>query len=224
MGLPMYFNDNGYNRYNNLDGLEWRIIHALVNSDSKYGKYLWKLLKYNTPECLTEAELTNKEKYKMVYRDNGEASNYNVFLLPFIDDGWANQASRLDVYMSRIEPYNAICSKVDVTIEVIVHNKINNIYGDADDEENPLTNPTETDEDGNILIPTKSRATAILKCILAILNGVYVDGVGELQCNQEVSPYCGVRSYVWNNRSYFGYSITLSTIMGKQSKNPDCGW
>ena len=87
MGLPMYFDDNGYNRYNDLDGLEWRIIHALVNSDSKYGKYLWKLLKYNTPDCLMNDELNNKEKYKMVYRDNGDASNYNVFLLPFIDDG-----------------------------------------------------------------------------------------------------------------------------------------
>ena len=224
MGLPMYFDDNGYNRYNDLDGLEWRIIHALVNSDSKYGKYLWKLLKYNTPDCLMNDELNNKEKYKMVYRDNGDAGNYNVFLLPFIDDGWTKQASRLDVYVSRIEPYNAVCSKVDVTLEIIVHNKINNVYGDADDEENPLTNPTETDEDGDILIPTKSRATTILKCVLAILNGLYVDGVGELQCNQQVSPYCGVRSYVWNNRSYLGYAVTFSTLMGQQSSNPSCGW
>ena len=83
---------------------------------------------------------------------------------------------------------------------------------------------TETDEDGNILIPTKSRATTILKCVLAILNGLYVDGVGTLQCNQLTSPYCGVRSYVWNDRSYFGYSVTFSTVMAQETVNPDCGW
>lgn len=223
MSLPTYFNDNDYNRYNELDGIEWRVIDALVKSDTKYGKYLWKMLKYNTPGCLSGDEILNREKYKMVYRDNGESSRYKVFMLPFIDDGWTEQTSRLDVYVSRIEPLDHIRSSVDITIEIIVHNKINNIYGDAD-EENPLTNPTETDEDGNILIPSKSRATTMLKSVLAILNGVFVEGVGTLQCNSKVSPYCGVKSYVWNNRSYFGYSVTFSTIMARQSDNPSCGW
>lgn len=224
MGLPIYFDDNNYNRYTNLDGVEWRVISALVTSESKYGKYLWKLLKYNTPDCLINDELNNKEKYKMVYRDNGESSRYKVFMLPFIDDGWTEQASRLDVYVSRISPNNYVSSKVDVTIEIIVHNKINNIYGDADGEENQLTNPTEIDRDDNILIPSKSRATTMLKCIISLLNGVHIDGVGTLQLNEELSPYCGVRSYVWNNRSYFGYSVTFSTIMGQVSDNPEFGW
>lgn len=223
MGLPSYFNDNAYNRYNDLDGAEWRVIDALVKSDTKYGKYLWKMLKYNKPDCLSGDEVSNKEKYKMIYRDDGEASKYKVFMLPFIDDGWTEQSARLDVYVNRIAPFDYVRSTVDITIEVIVHNKINNIYGDAD-EDNPLTNPTETDEDGNILIPSKSRATTMLKCILAILNGLYIDGVGTLQCNEQTSPYCGVRNYVWNNRSYFGYSITFSTVMAQASPNPECGW
>lgn len=224
MGLPMYFNDNNFNRYDNLDGVEWRVIWALVNSDSKYGKYLWKMLKNNKPDCLMGDDLSNKEKYKMVYRDNGESTAYKVFMMPFIDDGWTEQSSRLDVYVSRVSPTNYVSSKVDITIEIIVHNKINNIYGDADDDENPLTNPTETDEDGNILTPSKSRATTMLKCVSAILNGAHIDGVGTLQLNEEVSPYCGARSYVWNNRNYFGYSVTFSTIMGQVSDNPKLGW
>lgn len=224
MGFPMYFDDNNFNRYNNLDGVEWRVIWELVNNNSKYGKYLWKMLKYNKPNCLMLDELNNKEKYKMIYRDDGESTAYKVFMMPFIDDGWTEQGSRLDVFVSRIEPINHVSSKVDITIEIIVHNKINNIYGDADEDENPLTNPTEIDIDGNVLIPSKSRATTMLKCVSAILNGVHVDGIGVLQLNQQVSPYCGVKSYVWNNRSYFGYSVTFSTIMGQVSENPDCGW
>ena len=42
--MPTYFNDKGYNRYNNLDGIEWRVIDAIVKSDSKYAKYIWKML------------------------------------------------------------------------------------------------------------------------------------------------------------------------------------
>lgn len=213
--------DHEFNRYTNLDSVEWRIIDALVKSDSKYAKMLWRMLKYNNEDCLFGDELTNQEKYKLVYRSNGESSKYKVFMLPFIDDGWTEQSARLNIYVSRVSPENYVSSKVDVTLEIIVHNKINNIIGDADDPEE--AKPNEVDEDGNVLIPTKSRVTTILKCVLAVLNGLAVEGVGVLQCNEEVSPYCGVRSYVWNNRSYFGYSVTFSTIMGQVS-SPPCGW
>lgn len=224
--MQTYFNDKGYNRYNNLDGIEWRVIDAIVKSDSKYAKYIWKMLKYNKPDCLSNPdnkELTNKEKYSLIYRDNGESSSKKVFMLPFIDDGWTEQASRLNIYVSRIDPKDYVVSKVDLTIEIVVHNKINNIYGDAM-EGDPLSNPTETDDDGNILIPSKSRATTLLKCVSALLNGLYVEGVGELELNEQVSPYCGAKSYVWNNRTYFGYTLTFSTLMGQVSENPSCGW
>ena len=125
--------DHEFNRYTNLDSVEWRIIDALVKNESKYAKMLWKMLKYNNEDCLFSDELTNQEKYKLVYRNNGESSKYKVFMLPFIDDGWTEQSARLNVYVSRVSPENYVSSKVDVTLEIIVHNKINNIIGDADE-------------------------------------------------------------------------------------------
>ena len=43
---------NAFNRYTNLDGAEWRIIYALAASKTKHAKNLWRMLKYNTPDCL----------------------------------------------------------------------------------------------------------------------------------------------------------------------------
>ena len=37
-----------YNRYTNLDGVEWRIIDFLINSTDEHAESLWKMLKYNT--------------------------------------------------------------------------------------------------------------------------------------------------------------------------------
>lgn len=225
--MNIFDNDIMFNRYTNLDGIEWRIIEALVKSDSKYAKLLWKMLKYDVPDCISNPEenkdLTTKERYSLIYRDMGEASGKKVFMLPFIDDSWTDQSSRLNIYVERVDPYNYVVSKVNVCFEIVVHNKINNIYGDAD-EDNSSTNPTEIDSDGNIVIKSKSRATTMLKCICALFNGMYIEGVGELALNQQTSPYCGVRSYVWNNRSYFGYAVTFSTLMGQVSETPDMGW
>lgn len=221
-----YFEYPSFNRYEDLDGIEWRVINAIVKSNSKYATYIWKMLKHNTADCLSNPDfkdLTNKEKYSLIYRDNGESSSKKIFMMPFIDDSWTEQSSRLNIYVSRIQPMNYVVSRVDITVEIVVHNKINNIYGDAS-EDSTLSNPTEIDEDGNVIIPSKSRATTLLKCVSALLNGLYVEGVGELALNEQVSAYCGAKSYVWNNRNYFGYSVTFSTLMGQVTDNPNCGW
>ena len=225
--MNFYNSDSEFNRYTNLEGIEWRIINALVKSDSKYAKKLWRMLKYNTADCISDLEtcpeLTNKEKYALIYRDNAEGSDKKVFMAPFLDDAWTEQSARLDVYVSDIDPTNHVIGNVGVTCEIVVHNKINNIYGDAE-EGNENTIPTELDDDGNMIIPSKSRATTMLKCLVAALNGLTVEGVGVLQLNSTINMRSNARSYVWNNRSYFGFAVTFYTVMGQSSENPSFGW
>ena len=119
-----YFSNSDFNRLTNLDGIEWKIITALVRTKNKYTSMLWKMLKYPTLSCLFEDDLTDREKFAMVYNGNGDASGYKVFLMPFIDDSWTTQSARLDIYVDRITPENRINSKVDIAFEIIVHNKI----------------------------------------------------------------------------------------------------
>lgn len=214
---------NDFNRYTNLDNVEWRIIKHLMDSDSKHAKNLWKMLAYNEEDCLFKPDLTAGQKAALIYRDNGLSTDKKVFMTPYIDDAWDIQTSRLDVFVDRIFPTNHIQSQVNICVEVLVHNKITNIYGDAE-EGNPTSNPSELSEEGDILIPSKSRATTMLKSVLAELNGSFVAGVGDLQLNSKMNAYSGVQKYVWNNHAYFGYAITFCTLMSGVSDNSDIGY
>ena len=214
---------SAFNRFTNLDNIEWKIIDFLINSKSKYANYLWKILKYNTEDCLAQPDLTKEEKRALVYKNNGDASPYRVFMGPFIDDAWEEQCSMLHIYLYGINPSNHIQGKVHLCFECIIHNKISNIYGDAS-EYNEQTNPVELDENGDPLIPYKSRATEMLKSVVAALNGEMVNGVGVLQFNETLSPYDTAKASLWNGRNFFGHRVIMSTLMSGVSENSDCGY
>ena len=110
---------------------------------------------------------------------------------------------------------------MNIGIETIVHNKISNIQGDAA-MYNPDTNPSEMGNNGQPEIILKNRASVMLKCVLAALNGSFVAGVGTLQFNSEMSTYDNAKLSLWNGKKFFGYSIVMSTLLGGISKTPEC--
>ena len=214
---------SAFNRYSNLDNIEWKIIDYLVKSKSKYANYLWKILKYDTEDCLTKADLTEKEKWALVYKNNGESTQYRVFMTPFTDDAWEQQSSHLHIYVYGINPMSHITGKVHVCFECIIHNKISNIYGDAS-EYNPNTNPVELDDNGNPVIEYKSRATEMLKDIIAALNGEMINAIGVLQFNEDLSPYDTAKAALWNRKNFFGYRIIMTSLISGVSENSECGY
>lgn len=214
---------SAFNRYTNLDNIEWKIIDYLVKSKSKYANYLWKILKYDTEDCLTKADLTEKEKWALVYKNNGESTQYRVFMTPFTDDAWEQQSSHLHIYVYGINPMSHITGKVHVCFECIIHNKISNIYGDAS-EYNPNTNPVELDDNGNPVIEYKSRATEMLKDIIAALNGEMINAIGVLQFNEDLSPYDTAKAALWNRKNFFGYRIIMTSLISGVSENSECGY
>lgn len=214
---------SAFNRYTNLDNIEWKIIDYLVKSKSKYANYLWKILKYDTEDCLTKADLTEKEKWALVYKNNGESTQYRVFMTPFTDDAWEQQSSHLHIYVYGINPMSHITGKVHVCFECIIHNKISNIYGDAS-EYNPNTNPVELDDNGNPVIEYKSRATEMLKDIIAALNGEMINAIGVLQFNEDLSPYDTAKAALWNRKNFFGYRIIMTSLISGVSEDSECGY
>ena len=214
---------SAFNRYSNLDNIEWKIINYLVNSESKYANYLWKVLKYDTEDCLTKKDLTKEEKLALVYTNNGESTKFRVFMTPFVDDAWEQQSSHLHIYVYGISPMSHLTGKVHICFECIIHNKISNIYGDPS-EYHPQTNPVELDKDGNPEILYKSRATEMLKDIVTSLNGEMVNGIGVLQFNEDLSPYDTAKAALWNNKNFFGYRVIMSTLLSGVSEDSDCGY
>lgn len=176
---------NDYNRFENLDGIETKIVNHLISSESKHAKIFWKLLKYNDIYALSQPDLTEAEKIELVYNDNGEMTSKRIFFQPFINDAWQEQCCSVYIFVSDIDPFDHTRSNVSVTVETVVHSKICAIAGDGDPELNPEANPNDSDAEGNIIVAYKNRATVLLKCILAELNGLYLDGIGYLQFNSK---------------------------------------
>lgn len=220
----MFLDDgNAFNRFTNLDGATYRIVNYLAGRETKHAENLWKILSYDTEDCLMRDDPTRQQRLGLLYTNNGDASTKRVFMSPYIDDAWDYQTSHLHVYIHSIAPQNHISSTVNIGFECIVHNKISNIIGDANIL-NPVSNPSEFGEDGDIIVRYKSRAEVMLKSVLAELNGQFIAGVGTLQFNSKLSEEDKSKMSLWNNRKFFGYSIVMSTLMSGASADSNCSY
>lgn len=172
MGVMYQWDESiNFNRYTNLDNAETRILEGLIMSKTAHAMRLWNILGDNTLNCLNQpnmqlvqnpkdekgwqAEFTRRRN--MVYKGVGESSGKKVFLSPFLDDAWTEESCRLDIFIDDIIPKNHLTSTVLIGVELIVHNKLINIFSDAD-EENESTNPSEMimlyrGSDGHVYTP-----------------------------------------------------------------------
>lgn len=230
-------NYNEFNRFNNLDGLEAKIVVHLVNSKTKYANIIWKLLKYNSLDALSKPDVTIADRWNLVCNDNGEPITKRVFFSPFVDDAWQEQCSSIYIYVEQVLPVDHLRSTVGITIETVTHSKISAINGDGDPELNfttetlnngstkeiSLANPNDSDDEGHIVVAFKNRATVLLKCLLAELNGLYLDGVGYLQFNMRMPLKCKATMPLYNRRSFYGHSISFAINMAGDSSGEAMG-
>lgn len=216
------YNYNDFNRFQNLDGLEWKLVNQLLYSDSKYAENIWKLLYYSTPDALTRDNLTLMQKQSLicVENDTGETGK-RVFITPYINDAWTEQTAHIHIYVDALHSPNHIVSNVHVCIETIVHSKLGTILSDVNEAD---ANPNDSHVDGAPLVLRKNRATVLLKNVLALFNGMSIDGIGQLQFNQAIDPYCVSTQYLWNSRAYYGHLTRMVVKMSGASTNPEFGF
>lgn len=220
-----YSEFNSVNRLQNIDGLEWKIVDHLIYSKTKHADNFWKILKNDSDiYALSKPSVEEKERRKLVCTNNGEPTTKRLFIQPFVDDAWSEQCSSVYVYVDEVRPMDQTRANVIVTVEAIVHAKTSVIAGDGDKATNPQANPNDSNEQGNIVVTMKNRATVLLKSIVAELNGLFLDGIGYLYLNQKTDTKSGAVLSLWNNRSYYGYSIKFVIAMSGVSDNADIGF
>lgn len=219
-----YSEYNEFNRYENLDGLEAKVVEHLVNSTSKHAEMFWKILRYNDLYALSQPSVSKADRLAMVNNDNGESTTKRVFFSPFVDDAWEVQCSSVYIFVDNVQPRNHLASVIGVTVETIVHSKISAIAGDGDPVLNTEANPNDSDSQGSIVVPFKNRATVLLKCILAELNGLYLDGIGYLQLNSRDNLLGKVEMPLFNNRSFYGHSTEFKLEMSGISSTSEEGF
>jgi len=226
--MPQLYNDgqmynyNDFNRFPNLDGVEYKMVNELLYSKSQYAENIWKLMYYTTPDALVRDNLTLSQKASLICTENDTLeTGKRVFITPYINDAWTDQSAHLHLYVDALHAPNYVLSNIHVCIETIVHAKIGTILSDVDE---PKGNPNDCDADGVPVVLRKSRATCLLKNVLALYNGMSLDGVGQLQFNQSIDPYCVSTPFTWNSKSYFGHVTRMVIKMAGVSSSPEFGF
>ena len=185
-------NESSYNQYDGLQNFTLFIIqHLMLNNED-----IWKLLKYDTQDALEKPNLTREEKALLIYpgASGGDMDDYRVFRTPYLDDLTTNQQAQLRVYLESVTPDTLLYGTVDVNIEVICHVKMIEL----NDYQN--------------------RAESIVWQVIKTLNGAEVGGIGKLFFDRNGSFYDLIKMNRYNNRNFYGYTITMSTKMGNISE------
>lgn len=185
-------NEISYNQYDGLQNFTLFIIqHLMLNNED-----IWKLLKYDTQDALEKPNLTREEKASLIYpgASGDDMDDYRVFRTPYLDDLTTNQQAQLRVYLESVTPDTLLYGTVDVNIEVICHVKMIEL----NDYQN--------------------RAESIVWQVIKTLNGAEVGGIGKLFFDRNGSFYDLIKMNRYNNRNFYGYTITMSTKMGNISE------
>ena len=226
--MPQLYNDgtlynyNEFNRFPNLDGVEYKMVNELLHNPSQYAENIWKLIGYTTPDALVRDNLTLQQKATLICDENDTLeTGKRVFITPYINDAWTDQSAHLHIYVDALHSPNYVLSNVHVCIETIVHAKVGTILSDVDE---PHGNPNDSGADGIPIVLRKSRATCLLKNVIALFNGMSLDGVGQLQFNQSVDPYCVSTPFTWNSKAYFGHVTRMVIKMSGVSSTPEFGF
>lgn len=216
---------SNYNRFTNLDSIEWKIISHLLYSQTKNAQNIWKILKYPTMDCLFKDNVSLEERYALIDTEDGQETNKRVFLSRYVDDAWTEQCAHLHIYIDGIFPINHEVAVVNIALETISHSKIIKIMGDADAQDiNPLLpnpNPNDSDKKGEAVVLYKNRESVLLKSVIAELNGLYLDGIGYFQFNQKTNIHNNSQQNLWNGRTYLGHVTKMAMLVSGLAEGPN---
>lgn len=235
------YSDNAMNRFENLEGIAGKILNHFYYSTSRHAVNIWRILKYDDEYALITKEenpayghpdLTPTEKKDLVFFNdsNGQSVDKRFFLQPFVDDAWSKQCSSVYVYVDEIHPTDYTRANVIVTVEAVVHSKISLLEGNMETKNNDEAkkssqyNPNDFSKQGDIVVAWKNRATVLLKSIIAELNGLYLDGIGNLMIDPKLDKDTGAKLSLWNSRSFYGYTIKFAVKMSGISDDPTKGF
>lgn len=200
------------NRFSNLDGLEDRIIYYLLSPNNKSEQELelthtiWKLLCYDTSDALLKETPKYADVVNLICNGDDGWTGKRIFRSPHMDDAWLEQSTLLKVYVSGILPMDVYRAQVNIGIDIVTHVKTINVTTPEDD----VTTFIEEVDGIKVRVQTKNRVTLLTRCVLALLNGKEIQGVGIMQFNYNSDYRYNEAQYgLWNNRNFEGMKIVI---------------
>lgn len=189
-----------YNSMAALPFIPYRIVEYLATSKAEEAEILWKMLAYGDYYALKKDNLTTTQKLNLLWR-TGAQEKYSVFLTNIVGDAIPKAKCIFKCY-----DYYIHASDLFLGTSVFAFDFL---YG---------TQMALVEYNG---VPV-SRGDLFIHCILSILNGVYVGGVGKMMFLNDQSRYDLAHSVVGNENTYTGVQLFMSVNVGDSGADDGC--
>lgn len=192
-----FYSKNSFNQFTQMPFIPYLLIEKLMENEN-----IWKILKYSTYDCLSKENLSLEEKSQMIWKNQDNQIDYNVFLTPLIEDMIYDSKTILKCYRYYSVPLTHINSIVTYEIDILYGGKISLI-----------------DYNG---VPC-SRSDVLETEIIKTLNGSDVGGIGYFQFNKELSSFCQSKMVLGNDKTFTGSAIVFGTNLSNIEQDSCCG-
>lgn len=190
-----------FNSLSMLPTIPYNIMVYLAKSTDEMADIFWKLLAYKDYNALSHDALTFNQKMKLVWAQ-GKQDNYSVFLTNLIEDAMAESKQIVKIYNYYIHASGLYTSTVVYAFDCLYGGQMSLV-----------------DYQG---IPV-NRGDLFINCILHLLNGAEVGGVGKLTFFDDMSRYSAARSTIGNNKTFTGVQLYMAVNVGDAGKEDGCG-
>lgn len=190
-----------YNSLSALPTIPYNIMVYLAKSTDPIAEVFWKMLAYKDYKALSHESLTFQQKMKLVWAQ-GKQDTYSVFLTNLIEDAMAESKQIVKIYQYYIHASELYTSTVVYAFDCLYGGQMSIVEYDG--------------------IPV-NRGDLFIHCILTLLNGVEVGGVGKLMFLDDMSRYSAARSTIGNNKTFTGVQLYMAVNVGDSGVEGGCG-
>lgn len=190
-----------YNSLSRLPTIPYNIMVYLAKSTDPIADVFWKMLAYKDYKALSHEPLTFQQKMKLVWAQ-GKQDTYSVFLTNLIEDAMAESKQIVKIYQYYIHASELYNSTVVYAFDCLYGGQMSLVEYNG--------------------VPV-NRGDLFIHCILSLLNGTEVGGVGKLIFYDDMSRYTAARSTIGNDKTFTGVQLYMAVNVGDSGKEIDCG-
>ena len=190
-----------YNSLSRLPTIPYNIMVYLAKSTDPIAEVFWRMLAYKDYKALSHEPLTFQQKMKLVWAQ-GKQDTYSVFLTNLIEDAMAESKQIVKIYQYYIHASELYTSTVVYAFDCLYGGQMSLVEYNG--------------------IPV-NRGDLFIHCILTLLNGVEVGGVGKLMFLDDMSRYSAARSTIGNNKTFTGVQLYMAVNVGDSGVEGGCG-
>ena len=191
-----------YNSLSRLPTIPYNIMVYLAKSTDPVAEVFWKMLAYKDYKALSHEPLTFQQKMKLVWAQ-GKQDTYSVFLTNLIEDAMAESKQIVKIYQYYIHASELYTSTVVYAFDCLYGGQMSLVEYNG--------------------IPV-NRGDLFIHCVLTLLNGVDVGGVGKLVFLDDMSRYSAAKSTIGNNKTFTGVQLYMAVSVGDAGKESGCGY